>query len=63
VAEDSLNIVLEDAQGKFHSFRKSELRVLDKEPGRSTMPSVKGKLSDTQVNDLVAYLASLKGAQ
>ena len=63
VAEDSFHIVLEDAQGKFHSFRKDQLRELKKEPGKSTMPSVKGKLSDAQVNDLVAYLASLKGAQ
>jgi len=63
VAEDSFHIVLEDAQGKFHSFRKDQLRELKKEPGKSTMPSFKGKLSDTQVNDLVAYLASLKGAQ
>jgi len=63
VAEDSFHIVLEDAQGEFHSFRKDQLRELKKEPGKSTMPSMKGKLSDTQVNDLVAYLASLKGAQ
>lgn len=63
VSEDSFHIVLEDAQGKFHSFRKDQLRELKKEPGKSTMPSAKGKLSDTQVNDLVAYLASLKGAQ
>jgi putative heme-binding domain-containing protein len=63
VAEDTFHIVLEDAQGKFHSFRKDQLRELKKEPGKSTMPSVKGKLSDAQVNDLVAYLASLKGAQ
>ena len=61
VAEDSFHIVLEDAQGKFHSFRKEQLRELEKEPGKSTMPSMKGKLSDTQLNDLVAYLASLKG--
>ena len=63
VAEDSFHIVVEDAQGIFHSFRKDQLRELKKEPGKSTMPSFKGKLSDTQVNDLVAYLASLKGAQ
>ena len=63
VAEDSFHIVLEDANGKFHSFRKDQLRELKKEPGKSTMPSMKGKLSDTQVNDLVAYLAGLKGAQ
>jgi len=63
MAEDSLHIVVEDAKGQFHSFRKDQLRVLDKEPGKSTMPSMKGRLSDAQLNDLVAYLASLKGAQ
>ncbi|HTR47378.1 MAG TPA: c-type cytochrome [Verrucomicrobiae bacterium] len=63
VAEDSFHIVLEDAKGKFHSCRKDQLREYKKEPGKSMMPSVKGKLSDTQVNDLVAYLAGLKGAQ
>jgi putative heme-binding domain-containing protein len=62
VAEDSFHIVLEDAQGTFHSFRKEQLREFEKEPGKSIMPSMKGKLSDTQLNDLVAYLASLKGA-
>jgi cytochrome c oxidase cbb3-type subunit 3 len=63
VAEDSFRIVIEDAQGDFHSFDKSDLRELKEEPGKSLMPSYKGKLSDAQVNDLVAYLASLKEAQ
>jgi len=63
VAEDSFHIVIKDAQGNFHSFRKADLRELKKEPGKSVMPSFKDKLSDAQVNDLVAYLASLKGAQ
>jgi len=62
VAEDSFRIVIKDAGGNFHSFQKSDLRELQKEPGKSVMPSYKGKLSDAQVNDLVAYLASLKGA-
>jgi len=63
VAEDSFHIVIEDVHANFLSFRKADLREFDKEPGKSVMPSVKGKLSDEQVNDLVAYLASLKGAQ
>jgi cytochrome c oxidase cbb3-type subunit III len=63
VAEDSFHIVIKDANGKFHSFQKADLRELKKEPGKSVMPSFKDKLSETQVNDLVAYLASLKGAQ
>jgi putative heme-binding domain-containing protein len=63
VAEDSFHIVLKDAQGNFRSFRKAELRELKKEPGKSLMPSFKDKLSAAQLDDLVAYLASLKGAQ
>jgi putative heme-binding domain-containing protein len=63
VVEDSFRIVIEDVHGNFLSFRKADLRALDKEPGKSVMPSVRGKLSDGQLNDLVAYLASLKGAQ
>ncbi|MDE3108514.1 MAG: c-type cytochrome [Acidobacteriota bacterium] len=63
VAEDSFRIVIEDAKGNFHSFDKPDLRELKEEPGKSLMPSYKGKLSDAQINDLVAYLASLKEAQ
>ncbi len=63
VAEDSFRIVIEDAKGDFQSFDKAGLRELKEEPGKSLMPSYKGKLSDAQVNDLVAYLASLKEAQ
>jgi len=63
VVEDSFRIVIKDAKGNFLSFRKADLRELQKETGKSVMPSVKGKLSDEQVNDLVAYLASLKEAK
>jgi putative heme-binding domain-containing protein len=63
VVEDSFRIVIEDANGNFHSFDKTDLRELKEEPGKSLMPSYKGKLSDAQVNDLVAYLASLKESQ
>jgi len=63
VTEDSFKIVIKDAKGDFHTFWKQDLRALDKAPGKSLMPSYKGKLSDEQLNDLVAYLASLKAAQ
>jgi cytochrome c oxidase cbb3-type subunit III len=63
VAEDSFKIVIKDAKGDFHTFWKQDLRTFDKEPGKSVMPSYKGKLSDDQLNDLVAYLATLKGAR
>jgi cytochrome c oxidase cbb3-type subunit 3 len=63
VVEDSFHIVIRDAQGSFHSFAKSDLKELKKEPGKSVMPSFRDKLSAAQIDDLVAYLAGLKGAQ
>jgi cytochrome c oxidase cbb3-type subunit III len=63
VGEDSFSIVLKDSQGKLHGFRKPDLLKLEKEPGKSFMPSFKGTLSDAQMDDLIAYLSTLKGAQ
>jgi putative heme-binding domain-containing protein len=63
VGEDSFTIVLKDAGGKFHGLSKPDLRSLEKEPGKSFMPSFKDTLSDAQLDDVVAYLMSLKSAQ
>lgn len=63
VGEDSFIINLKDASGKIHGFWKPDLRSLKAEPGKSFMPSFKGTLSAGQMDDLVAYLMSLKGAQ
>ncbi|MGA2510435.1 MAG: c-type cytochrome [Candidatus Acidiferrales bacterium] len=61
VYEDSFTIEIKDAAGKFYGFKKLDLQKLEKLPGHSVMPSFKGTLSDTQLDDLVAYIASLKG--
>lgn len=63
VGENSFTIVLKDAGGKFHALWKPDLRSLKQEPGKSLMPSFKGRLSSAQMDDLVAYLMTLKGAQ
>lgn len=63
VGEDSFTIVLKDAAGKFHGLWKPELRSLNKEPGKSFMPSFKDTLSEAQQDDVVAYLMTLKNAQ
>ena len=63
VGEDSFTIVLKDATGRFHGFWKPDLRSLEKEPGKSFMPSFKDTLTATQMDDLVAYLMTLNGAQ
>jgi len=63
VGESSFDIVLLDAQGNFHALYKPDLESLEKEPRKTLMPSYKGVLSPAQLNDLVAYLSNLKGAQ
>ena len=61
VNEDSFTIQLKDLQGKFHSFRKSNLKELRRLKGESPMPSYERLLSAAELDDLVAYLASLRG--
>ena len=62
INEDPFTIQLRDTNNRFHSFRKTDLKQLDKEFGKSLMPSFRGRLSDAENEDLVAYLASLRGA-
>jgi cytochrome c1 len=63
VNEDSFTIQLRDANGEIHSIQKLKVQKLEAEPGKSFMPGYKGKLSDAELNDLMAYLSSLGGAQ
>jgi putative heme-binding domain-containing protein len=59
--EDSFTIQVRDAEGKIYSFRKGDVQNIDKQTGRSLMPSYRDKLSAAQLDDLVAYLVSLGG--
>lgn len=59
--ENSFVIVLQDINGKFHALWKPDLRSLEQVPGGSLMPSFKEKLSPAQMDDVVAYLMTLKG--
>lgn len=57
--QDAFSVQMLDTDEQLRSFNKSELRehgFID--PG---MPSVEGLLSDQEIADLVAYLASLRG--
>jgi cytochrome c oxidase cbb3-type subunit III len=60
INEDSFTIQLRDDNDHFHSFRKAELKDMKKEFGVSTMPSYK-TFAAAELDDLVAYLASLRG--
>jgi putative heme-binding domain-containing protein len=59
--EDTFTIQMRDYSGQMHSFRKDELTEIDKQRGKSPMPSYKGILSEDELTDLVAYLVSLRG--
>ena len=59
--EDPFSIQIRDLQGRVRSFFKSELAELHKDWGKSLMPSYRDVLSNEEINDLVAYLASLRG--
>jgi cytochrome c oxidase cbb3-type subunit III len=63
INEDPFTIQVRDTGNRFHSFRKSELKELDKQFGKSLMPSFRGRLTDTESEDLVAYLSSLRGVR
>jgi hypothetical protein len=63
INEDPFTIQVRDTANRFHSFRKSELKEIDKQFGKSLMPSFRGRLTDTETEDLVAYLSSLRGVQ
>ncbi|MBI1872521.1 MAG: c-type cytochrome [Acidobacteria bacterium] len=63
VNEDSFTIQVRDARNRYHSFRKGDLRRLEKEFGTSLMPSYKDRLAGSDADDLVAFLASLGGAR
>jgi cytochrome c oxidase cbb3-type subunit 3 len=63
INEDSFTIQVRDANGKLYSFRKTNVQNVDKQFGRSLMPSYKDRLSAAETDDLVAYLYTLGTAK
>jgi putative heme-binding domain-containing protein len=63
VNEDTFSIQIRDASGRIQSFLKEELRELHKDWGKSPMPSYRDVFSRTELEDVVAYLVSLRGPQ
>src|SRR5690349_13267796 len=61
VNEDSFSIQLRDAGGRYYSFRKTELKDLRRMEGETPMPAYERQVTGTDLDDLVAYLAGLKG--
>lgn len=63
INEDSFTIQLRDASGRLYSFRKADVTNIDKQTGRSLMPSYRDRLNAADTDDLVAYLYSLGRAK
>jgi len=61
VSEDDFILVLRGDDGRLHSLDKTSLRRLEKLPGQSPMPSYASVFTPGELDDLVGYLASLKG--
>jgi len=60
--EDSYSVQIVDEQDRLIGVMKDELKSYELVK-KSAMPSFEGKLTQPQLADLVAYLASLKGAR
>jgi cytochrome c oxidase cbb3-type subunit 3 len=63
VNEDVFWITIRDAGGTIHTLQKSELARVDRELEATLMPSYESRLSSAELDDLIAYLATLRGAK
>jgi putative heme-binding domain-containing protein len=60
--QDPYSVQLLDTEGKLVAFQRSKIRG-GQFADPPQMPSYKGKLTDNQIADLVAYLASLRALE
>jgi cytochrome c oxidase cbb3-type subunit 3 len=58
--EDTFSIQIRDLSGNFRSYFRSELVEVVKQPGKSPMPSYKNAFTPDELNDVIAYLDSLR---
>ena len=63
VNEDVFWIHIRDTGGTVHVLQKSELSRVDRELEGTLMPSYASRLQPAEVDDLVAYLATLRGTK
>ena len=61
VNEDVFWILLRDASGAVHTLEKTDALTITREPDATLMPSYASRLAPGEVDDLVAYLTTLRG--
>ncbi len=63
VSEDAFWVYVRDPGGRIHRYWKSDLEALEREAGASLMPAYGAQRTATEIDDLVAYLAGLRGTR
>ena len=61
--EDTFSIQVRELTGHIYSFIKADLQNLERQPGKTPMPSFRQTLSTEEIDDLIAYLVTLRGRQ
>jgi cytochrome c oxidase cbb3-type subunit III len=61
VNEDTFSIQIRDLSDRIYSFFKSDLTELYKDWGKSPMPSYRDVFSKEEIDDVVAFMVSLRG--
>lgn len=61
INEDVFWIHIRDVSGTVHTLEKSRLSQVERQLDASLMPSYASRLSEAELDDLVAYLARLRG--
>ncbi|HWW83707.1 MAG TPA: c-type cytochrome [Vicinamibacterales bacterium] len=61
VNEDVFFVHIRDTSGTVHTLEKADLARLDREADASLMPSYESRVSGADLDDLVAYLSTLRG--
>ena len=58
VNEDSFTLQIKDDSNRYHTFRKGDIKSITYQMNESLMPSFDETLSESEIEDLVAYLFS-----
>ena len=57
--EDTFTLQVRELDGALHSFRKADLKQIERLTGTSLMPELVKQLAPAELDDLIAYLARL----
>jgi len=61
INEDEFSVQMRDLAGRIYSFEKAKLISYEKAFGHSLMPGYGAALTESEVDDVVSYLMTLKG--